>query len=82
MKPLLKPLCRYPDLKAAKIVSSRKQLGVMIERDGFPPGFLLSPMVRAWDVEEVEAYVAKRKQQVGKGNCGFLAKRETESADA
>jgi hypothetical protein len=56
----MKVLLRFSDLKAAGIVGSWPMLTHRIQRDGFPPGFLLGPNSRAWHAEDVEAWLATR----------------------
>jgi predicted DNA-binding transcriptional regulator AlpA len=51
---------RYNDLVAANIVKSWTQLLRLIENQGFPPGRMLSPNVRAWTHQEVEEWLAAR----------------------
>ena len=49
---------RFPDLRARNVVKSWTQLKRLIEEYGFPPGRMLSPNVRAWTEEEIDAYCA------------------------
>jgi predicted DNA-binding transcriptional regulator AlpA len=59
--PSMLPLyIRYRDLAAAGIVASWNQLFKMIDTEGFPPGVLLSPNIRAWKLADVEEWLAKR----------------------
>jgi predicted DNA-binding transcriptional regulator AlpA len=51
---------RYKDLHEAGIVSNRPQLDHMIETEGFPQGRLFSPRIRAWALDEVEAWLDSR----------------------
>jgi predicted DNA-binding transcriptional regulator AlpA len=51
---------RYKDLVAAGICDSYRQLYNMIDNDGFPPGVLLSPNVRAWNVADIEEWLSTR----------------------
>jgi predicted DNA-binding transcriptional regulator AlpA len=51
---------RYKDLVAAGIVDSYRQLYNLINDRGFPPGMLLSPNVRAWNVADIEAWLSTR----------------------
>jgi predicted DNA-binding transcriptional regulator AlpA len=53
-------LLRFADLKARGIVDSWPQLKIMQQRHGFPPGKMLSPNVRTWTEEEIDAYYASR----------------------
>jgi predicted DNA-binding transcriptional regulator AlpA len=53
-------LVRYKDLVATGICDSYRQLYNMIDNDGFPPGMLLSPNVRAWNVADIEEWLSTR----------------------
>jgi hypothetical protein len=52
--------CRYHDLVENGICSSWQQLNILIAKHGFPYGIMLSPNVRAWDVEEIRQWLASR----------------------
>jgi predicted DNA-binding transcriptional regulator AlpA len=54
------PYLRFRDLKARGVVNSWTQLYRMIDREGFPPGILLSPGVRVFPEREVERWLAQR----------------------
>jgi hypothetical protein len=54
-------LLRFADLKAAQVVTSWPQLKRLVENQGFPPGYLLSPAVRVWDAEAVAAWLQSRR---------------------
>ena len=51
-------LWRYKDLKAAQIVNSRMTLKRLIDSGRLASGRLISPNVRAWTDEEIEALIA------------------------
>jgi predicted DNA-binding transcriptional regulator AlpA len=51
---------RFHDLRAVGIVSNWPQLYNLIDYYDFPPGVLLSPNIRAWDIEEVQRWLASR----------------------
>jgi|AmaraimetFIIA100_FD_contig_31_10650432_length_375_multi_3_in_0_out_0_1 predicted DNA-binding transcriptional regulator AlpA len=51
---------RYKDIADAGICDSYRQLYNMIDNDGFPPGMLLSPNVRAWNVADIEEWLSMR----------------------
>jgi hypothetical protein len=51
-------LWRFKTLKAAGIVNSRMTLKRLIDSGRLAPGRLISPNVRAWTDEEIEALVA------------------------
>jgi predicted DNA-binding transcriptional regulator AlpA len=53
-------LLRYKDLHEMGIAGSRPTLDRNIKNLGFPPGRLLSPNVRVWTEEEVEAWIVSR----------------------
>jgi hypothetical protein len=52
--------CRYRDLVENGICGSWQQLNRLIADHGFPYGIMLSPNVRAWDVEEIRQWLASR----------------------
>jgi predicted DNA-binding transcriptional regulator AlpA len=52
---------RFRDLKARGIAASWAQLDNLIKKYGFPPGRMLGPATRAWDLEEeIEPWLAAR----------------------
>jgi hypothetical protein len=52
---------RYSDLRKAGLVGSWTQLLRMIDgHEHFPSGVMLSPNVRAWRVDEIEAWLESR----------------------
>jgi predicted DNA-binding transcriptional regulator AlpA len=53
-------LNRFKDLKSKGFADSWAQLKRMIELYGFPPGRMITPNVRAWTDEELDAYVASQ----------------------
>lgn len=55
-------LLRFADLKRANIVTSWPQLKRLVDKRGFPPGFMLSDAVRVWDEPEILAWVEQRRQ--------------------
>lgn len=55
-------LLRFADLKAAQVVTSWPQLKRLVDNQGFPSGYLLSPAVRVWDAAEVEAWLETRRE--------------------
>src|ERR1700730_3065142 len=59
-RPRLIPWVRYADLVEANITRSWTQLLRMIDHEGFPPGIMLSPNIRAWRLDEIEAWLARR----------------------
>ena len=60
LRPLPHQLYRFADLKQRQIVESCAQLKKLVERDGFPPGFILSPQIRAWRADDIERWLASR----------------------
>jgi predicted DNA-binding transcriptional regulator AlpA len=55
---------RFNELQERGIVKSRPQLKRLQERADFPPGVMLSPNVRAWDLEEeILPWLAKRPRE-------------------
>ena len=59
-------LLRFADLKEAQVVTNWPQVGRLIEKQGFPSGFLLSPGCRVWDASEVEALLRGRREASGR----------------
>ena len=55
-------LYRFADLAAAGVVKNWPQLKRLQENQAFPRGFLLSPHARVWDAQEVEAWLAARRE--------------------
>jgi predicted DNA-binding transcriptional regulator AlpA len=53
-------LLRFRQLKERGVVGSWPQLKRLQEGQGFPPGRMLSPNVRAWTEEEIDAWLASR----------------------
>jgi len=51
---------RYPDLVARGVVNSRMTLKRPIDSQDFPPGVLITPNARAWNEDEVDAWIAAR----------------------
>lgn len=53
-------LLRYTDLVERGVVRSRMTLWRLIKEFNFPAGKLITPNARAWDEEEVNAWIASR----------------------
>jgi predicted DNA-binding transcriptional regulator AlpA len=52
---------RFRDLKARGIADSWAQLDNLVTKCGFPPGRMLGPATRVWDLEEeIEPWLAAR----------------------
>jgi hypothetical protein len=51
---------RFKNLKAAGIVENWPHLLTLIEQQNFPAGTMLSPNVRAWNIEDVRQWLATR----------------------
>lgn len=58
--PRLPHFARFKDLRTAGICDNWQQLNRLIEDYGFPPGQLLSPNTRAWNIDEVRQWLAAR----------------------
>lgn len=69
-------LLRFSDLQARKIVPNRTTLQRRIANDGFPSGFLLGPNSRAWNEDDVEAWVIARQAD----NTALSAKSQAAKA--
>jgi hypothetical protein len=78
--PRLPVYVRFADLRAAGIVSNWPQLYNIIDDYGFPPGVMLSPNVRAWDVEDVQRWLDTRPTNRKKVVTLFGKRREKEIA--
>jgi predicted DNA-binding transcriptional regulator AlpA len=57
---LLPQFLRFKDLRAAGITTNWPHLARLIDAEGFPPGRMLSRNLRAWTLEEVQAWIASR----------------------
>ena len=71
---MLEELVRYKNLKRSGIANSWPQLRRMIENEGFPPGFLLSPNVRAWKISEIDQWLAARPVEPSQDTMDRTAK--------
>ncbi|MGO9701435.1 MAG: hypothetical protein ACLPKT_23945 [Methylocella sp.] len=58
--PLLPKFVRFDDLRASGITDNWTHLTRLIDVEGFPPGRLISANLRAWTVDEVQAWLASR----------------------
>jgi predicted DNA-binding transcriptional regulator AlpA len=54
---------RYPTLVARGIVRNRMTLKRWIDKQGFPPGFLMGPNTRVWPEDEVDAWLKARADE-------------------
>jgi hypothetical protein len=81
---LLKPLqvVRFEDLKRAGIVKDWWGLKYLIDKCGFPPGFLLGTRSRAWTLESVEKWIQSRPRYAGAIKLIGAAKVNAEHAAA
>jgi len=71
---------RFRDLKARGIADSWAQLDNLIKKYGFPPGRLLGPATRVWDLEEeIEPWLASRPVE-GPALRGAAKARKSEAA--
>lgn len=55
-------LLRFSDLKEANVVTSWPQLRRLVTGQKFPPGYMLSPAVRVWDMAEIQAWLESRRR--------------------
>jgi hypothetical protein len=55
--------CAFRDLRNAGIVDNWEQLRNLVADYHFPPGMLLSPNTRVWDIEDVRAWLASRPSE-------------------
>ena len=63
-------LLRFADLKARGIVNNWPSLKRWIDREGFPPGRKLAANTRVWTEEEIEAWLASRREWRDERNGG------------
>jgi hypothetical protein len=56
----LPQFCRYDDLESAGIFTCWEQAGRLIDKYGFPPGRLITPNTRVWEVQAVNDWIATR----------------------
>jgi len=54
---------RFSDIKAANIATSWEQLYRLIDKEGFPPGVMLSPNIRAWPIADVRSWLKHRPSE-------------------
>jgi predicted DNA-binding transcriptional regulator AlpA len=51
---------RFRDIKTAGIARNWPTLTRLIEEENFPPGIMLSPNIRAWRADAIEAWLETR----------------------
>jgi predicted DNA-binding transcriptional regulator AlpA len=51
---------RFRDLRDAGIADNYTTLARLVTEHAFPPGILISPNIRAWNLDEVERWLATR----------------------
>jgi hypothetical protein len=71
---------RFHDLRAAGIVSNWPQLYNLINDYGFPAGVMLSPNIRAWNVDVVRAWLDGRPTERKKVAAPNRSKETAEEA--
>jgi hypothetical protein len=57
---MTRTVLRFAQLRERNIVRNRMQLSHLIEKEGFPPGFMLSPNARAWHETDIEDWLKSR----------------------
>jgi hypothetical protein len=79
-------LWRYRDLKDARIVNSRMTLKRLIDSGRLASGRLISPNVRAWTDEEIDALITNaptaRKPGARKSAEGHIRSRASRRRDS
>ncbi len=76
-------LSRFADLKKRGIVNSWPQLKRLQQDHGFPLGRMISPNVRAWAEDEIDAWWASRPKENKRPLRGAArARRERRQAGA
>jgi hypothetical protein len=73
---------RFSDLKARNLFNNWPTLNERIKRDGFPPGRLIGPNMRAWTEEEVADWLATRPTARKAPRGAAKAKAEAKAATA
>jgi predicted DNA-binding transcriptional regulator AlpA len=63
---VMKTLLRFHDLKQRNIARSWAAVARLIKFSDFPPGRLLSPSVRVWSEDEIDAWFASRPTQIAR----------------
>jgi predicted DNA-binding transcriptional regulator AlpA len=58
--PRLPHFIRFKDLRTSGIADSWTQLARLIAEYNFPPGVMISPNVRGWNIEDVKRWLATR----------------------
>jgi predicted DNA-binding transcriptional regulator AlpA len=51
---------RFKDLRAAGIVDNWPTLLRLVDQQNFPEGVLLSPNIRAWNIDDVQKWLESR----------------------
>jgi hypothetical protein len=51
---------RFRDLRDAGIADNYTTLARLVTEHAFPPGILISPNIRAWNLDEIERWLAAR----------------------
>jgi hypothetical protein len=73
---------RYAYLEKDGIMSNRVQLSRSIERYGFPMPLALGSNTLAWNLEEVEAWVASRPRRAPKSGAKKASTEVMEELDS
>ena len=74
---------RFSDLRAARIVLTRKHLGNLQKHHNFPTGIVVGLHARAWNVDEVMAWLKNRptERKPMPENAHRPAKKKKQNAD-
>lgn len=75
-------LLRFKDLKDRRIVNNWAQLGNLVEKYGFPAGFMPSPNTRAWFEDEVDAWLDAKASTPARPQLKGAAKQLHEAKGA
>jgi Prophage CP4-57 regulatory protein (AlpA) len=76
------PFVRYTYLETNGIITNRMQLARAIERYGFPKAVALGENTLAWDLAEVEKWVASRPRRAPKTGAKKLFVKVVEAVDS
>ena len=76
---MLPQFVRFKALKEANIVQSWPALKDLIDHEGLPCGRKLSPQIRVWTIDEVNAWIETRPLEPAEPR-GLAARRAAEKA--
>jgi predicted DNA-binding transcriptional regulator AlpA len=51
---------RFPDLVEKGVVQSKQTLQRLIDKEGFPPGVMITPNARSWSEDDIDNWILAR----------------------